>query len=144
MKYEAADALAAKGDATALDKALIALSFSDRERDWTAAFLLRLMQHEAPNVRRNGLLGVGHMARRLRPLPDRDAAAAAIKAALADPDAFVRGQADVATADLESFLGATITARATAGSGASRACDATARVAAPAPPLTAVARGTST
>ena len=104
LSHEAAEALATGGDVTALSKALISLSSSDPDLRWTADFLLRLTQHSNPNVRGNAVLGLGHLARRFRTLPNRDAAAAAVKAGLADPDAFVRGQADSAADDLGSFL----------------------------------------
>lgn len=104
LSHEAAEALAAGSDATALSKALVSLSLSDPDLRWTADFLLRLTHHSSPNVRGNALLGFGHLARRFRALPDRDAAAAAVKEGLADPDAFVRGQADSAADDLASFL----------------------------------------
>jgi len=38
-------------------------------------------------------------------VPDRDAVTAAITAGLADPDAFVRGQADAAADDFAMFIG---------------------------------------
>ncbi len=104
LSHEAAEAIATGGDAPALSKAIVSLSLSDPELHWTADFLFRLTQHPSPNVRGNALLGFGHLARRFRALPDRDAAAAAVKAGLADPDAFVRGQADCAADDLALFL----------------------------------------
>ena len=104
LSHDAAEALATGGDATALSKALVSLSLSDPDLRWTAELLLGLTHHENPNVRGNALLGLGHLARRFRALPDRDAAAAAVKAGLADANAFVRGQADSAADDLESFL----------------------------------------
>jgi hypothetical protein len=71
---------------------------------WAQAVCLQLATHPEPGVRGNAILGFGHLARRHRRL-DRDRVEPAIRDALNDPGAFVRGHADSAAEDVAAFLG---------------------------------------
>jgi hypothetical protein len=55
-------------------------------------------------VRGSALLGFGHLARRFREL-DAGRVRPLLLAGLADPDPWVRGQADAAADDAEFYLG---------------------------------------
>jgi hypothetical protein len=105
VSHEEAEALARGGDVEALSRAVVALALSDGDLPWTTAFLLSLVSHESANVRGNALLGFGHLARRFRTLPTLPLVASAIRAGLADTDAWVRGQADAAADDFQHFVG---------------------------------------
>ena len=85
----------------------IAISMDPPDDDWAEAICLRLSGHADPRVRGNAVLGLGHLARVLGTL-DLDAALPVVRAALNDPDAWVRGQADCAAHDVGHFLGVAV------------------------------------
>jgi len=82
----------------------ICVSMDPPDCAWAQEVCVRLASHADPVVRGNAILGFGHLARtcgaldaaRVRPL---------LAQALADPDAYVRGQADAAAGDVAHFLG---------------------------------------
>ena len=71
---------------------------------WAQAVCLQLATHPEPIVRGNAILGFGHLARVHRRL-DRDRVEPALRDALNDRDAYVRGHADSAAEDVTTFLG---------------------------------------
>lgn len=71
---------------------------------WAQDVCLRLASHPHFNVRGNAVLGFGHLARTCGAL-DEARVKPVVEAALRDPDAYVRGQADAAAGDIEHFLG---------------------------------------
>jgi len=68
------------------------------------AVCLQLASHADPTVRGNAILGFGHLARTVGAFRDAPAVRAAVSAALADPDAYISGQAHAAADDLAHFL----------------------------------------
>ena len=84
----------------------VALGIDDWQ--WAQAVCLQLATHPEPGVRGSAILGFGHLARRHRRL-DRDRVEPALRDALNDPDAEVRGHADSAVEDVATFLGWQIT-----------------------------------
>ena len=85
----------------------IALSLSPPEDDhpgYAEGVCRQLARHEHPNVRGNALLGFGHLARTVGIIWKPKEVRALVEAGLADPDAYVRGQAETAASDLRHFL----------------------------------------
>ena len=107
ITHEHAESLEREGDAVALSRAVLSLALSDGDVEWTTTFLLKLATHENANVRGNALLGLGHLTRRFKALPQAESVARALQAGLVDQDAFVRGQADAAVDDVEKFAAST-------------------------------------
>ena len=105
VSHEHAETIARGGDAHALSRVAVSIALADDDLDWSTAFLLTLIAHDSATVRGNALLGFGHLARRFRAIASTASVAAAIKAGLADTDAFVRGQADTAADDYGQFIG---------------------------------------
>ncbi|HOY78085.1 MAG TPA: hypothetical protein PLN33_09780 [Hyphomonadaceae bacterium] len=64
----------------------------------------RLAKHDHPNVRGNAILGFGHLARTAGIIWKPNDVRALVEAGLADPDSYVRGQAETAAGDLRHFL----------------------------------------
>ncbi len=83
--------------------AVLSAALYAEEATWAEDVCVRLAAHEHENVRGNAILGFGHIARiheqltevKVKPL---------IEAALEDPSAFVRGQAEGAKDDVKFFL----------------------------------------
>lgn len=86
----------------AIPSALVAVALNSEVLDEDYELVLRCTHTPATEVRAVALICIAHLARIHRRLPD-DRAVAIIKAALADPDPIVRGQADTAADDLEMF-----------------------------------------
>jgi hypothetical protein len=63
-----------------------------------------LARHANANVRGNAILGFGHLARTAGIIWKPAEVRALVEAGLADPDAYVRGQAEAAAGDLRHFL----------------------------------------
>lgn len=63
-----------------------------------------LARHAHPNVRGNAILGFGHLARTAGIIWKPKDVRALVEAGLADPDSYVRGQAEAAADDLRHFL----------------------------------------
>ena len=82
----------------------VSVSLYAEDREWAEAVCVRLAHHPHFNVRGNAMLGLGHLARRFGVL-DRTLVAPLVLAALDDPHAYVRGQADNALDDIRQFIG---------------------------------------
>jgi len=80
----------------------------DEHPGYAETICLRLARHTHSNVRGNALLGFGHLARTAGVIRNADEVRTLIEAGLADPDAYVSGQAEAAAGDLENFLGWTL------------------------------------
>jgi hypothetical protein len=86
---------------------VVGMNAASCDRLWAENICLRLADHKDPNVRGNAVLGLGHIARTCRALSS-DKALSAIERALADPDPYVRGQADCAADDVRQYLGVVV------------------------------------
>jgi hypothetical protein len=85
----------------------IALSMAPPEDDhpgYAESICRELARHGHPNVRGNALLGFGHLARTAGIIWKPKEVRALVEAGLADPDVYVRGQAEAAAMDLRQFL----------------------------------------
>jgi HEAT repeats len=71
---------------------------------WSESICLKLATHPDWNVRGNAILGFGHLARVCRVL-DEQSVKPLIKAALKDPNDYVRRQAHAAVFDIKHSLG---------------------------------------
>lgn len=85
----------------------IALSMEPPEADhpgYAEMICRQLAAHADPNVRGNALLGFGHLARTSGIIWKPKDVRALVEAGLADPNDYVRGQADADDDDLHHFL----------------------------------------
>jgi HEAT repeat protein len=92
-----------RGEPEELARTSLAAALHSGSAEWAQDVCLRLAQHPEPSVRGNAVLALGHIARLHRRL-DEQRVRPVITRALADGDAFVRGQADAAADDIEHFL----------------------------------------
>ena len=83
---------------------MLGMNAPDCERGWVEGICFILAEHPHFNVRGNAILGLGHVARTCGEL-DTKAAVSIIARALIDEHEFVRGQAQCAADDLETYLG---------------------------------------
>ena len=98
------DAAIARDEPRELRVAVLAVALRADDAVWAESVCERLWQHRSAGVRGNAVLGLGHIARihgqldetRVRPI---------LEAALRDPDAEVRGQAEAAADDIQQYLG---------------------------------------
>jgi hypothetical protein len=101
---EEVEAVLARGEPAELAYVAVCVSMDPPDCDWAQDVCVRLAAHADPVVRGNAVLGFGHLARtcgtldpaRVRPL---------LAQALADADAYVRGQAHAAAGDVALSLG---------------------------------------
>jgi hypothetical protein len=91
-------------DASALIRAVIAVSMNEADWRYAQDLCVKLSSHPHFNVRGNAVLGFGHIARVHRQL-DRDVVQPIIEAGLRDGDDYVRGQSLCAADDTAFFLG---------------------------------------
>src|SRR5262245_43824887 len=96
--------IVARDDPETLARAVLSACLHAEDATWAESLCERLAGHRDTAVRGNAILGLGHLARIHRHLTQASARAL-IAAALADPSAYVRGQADAAADDVEQFLG---------------------------------------
>lgn len=85
----------------------IALSMEPPEDDhpgYAESVCRQLAVHADANVRGNAILGFGHLARTAGIIWKPKEVRALVEAGLADPDAYVCGQAQAAADDLRHFL----------------------------------------
>lgn len=85
----------------------ITLSMDPPEEDfpgYAERICRKLAGHSHPNVRGNAILGFGHLARTAGIIWKPNDVRALVEAGLADPDEYVRGQAETAAGDLRHFL----------------------------------------
>lgn len=82
---------------------VIGMNAPDCDRAWAEEICRSLSSHQHFNVRGNAVLGFGHIARTCRAL-NLAVAAPIIAHALNDPDDFVRGQAECAAEDIQTYL----------------------------------------
>jgi hypothetical protein len=85
----------------------IVVSMDPPDCSWSESICLSLATHKDFNVRGNAVLGLGHLARTCRRL-DLTRALPAVAAALKDEDAYVRGHAHDAAADIKHYLGVVV------------------------------------
>jgi hypothetical protein len=104
VSREVAEQVASRATPDALSKVILAVALHEADRGWAEQFCLRFAGHTAPRVRAAALLGFGHLARRFRYL-DRFQIEPFLQAGLADPNAWVKGQAETALNDIAFFLG---------------------------------------
>jgi hypothetical protein len=105
-KYEGSQALRDaihKNDADALGPMIIAASLYEDDFDIAYGACVQLSSHPDEVVRGNAILGLGHLARLFGHLGNE--APEIVKRGMADPSAYVRGQAYAAAGDLQHFLG---------------------------------------
>jgi hypothetical protein len=101
---ESAEAALVRNEPSELLYVPVAASLYSEDLEWAQGLCARLARHPHVNVRGNAVLGFGHLARRFGRL-DRVVVEPLVREALADPDAYVSGQADAAAEDLQHFLG---------------------------------------
>ncbi len=85
----------------------IALSMEPPEEEhpgYAESICRQLAVHPHANVRGNAILGFGHLARTAGIIWRPKEVRALVEAGLADPDEYVRGQAESAADDLRHFL----------------------------------------
>jgi len=82
--------------------AVLSAALYDDDPQWAENICVRLASHETANVRRNAIMGFGHIARIHRALDAR--VKPLIERALHDEDSDVRIQADDTMDDVEHFL----------------------------------------
>jgi hypothetical protein len=99
-----AERIASCAETDVLLRAVLAVSLHDGDLAWAQGFCARFVGHPDPGVRGSALLGFGHLARRFGRL-DAERVRPLLVTGLADPDAWVRGQADTAAGDVDFFLG---------------------------------------
>jgi hypothetical protein len=111
MEYEAiesrskdeVEAAISRNDADELLYVVLSAALYADDPAWAEGICLRLAEHENFNVRGNAILGFGHIARIHRQLDGRRVKPV-LEAALRDESDYVRGHADAAADDVESFL----------------------------------------
>ncbi len=91
------------GTSEQLALAVLSVGLHDEDSAWAESFCTRLAAHASPTVRRAALLGFAHLARRFGELCE-DRVRPLVEAGLHDADAEVRGQADDAADDIETYL----------------------------------------
>jgi hypothetical protein len=92
-----------RDDPLELEGLVLDVALEGGEREWAEACCAQLARHRSALVRGNAVLGLGHLARRFGQLdPRRTRRLVAI--ALCDRSDYVRGQAESAARDLETFL----------------------------------------
>lgn len=82
---------------------VIGMNAPDCDREWAEEICYRLASHPDFNVRGNAVLGLGHIARTCRAL-NLPVALPVISRALTDAHDYVRGQAECAAEDLQTYL----------------------------------------
>ena len=92
-----------RADLEELKTVALSASLGIDDWQWAQAVCLQLATHPEPGVRANAILGFGHLARLHRRL-DRDRVEPALREALNDRDADVRGHAESAAEDVATFL----------------------------------------
>ena len=115
MRYEniasiernTAESLRHSGATDELRIAVLSVALHDPDPLWAERYCVSLSQHKDPIVRGNAILGFGHLAR-IHGHLDLSAIEPIIRAGLADQNAYVRGQADSAAGDIETFLGVSV------------------------------------
>jgi hypothetical protein len=101
------DAALARNDPEELLQLAVAIALDppeDTHPGHAERILRTLATHVHPNVRGNAILGFGHLARTAGIIWKPKDVRAFVEAGLADPDAYVRGQAEAASDDLRHFL----------------------------------------
>jgi hypothetical protein len=86
---------------------VVGMSAPGCDRAWAEGICSRLAEHSNFNVRGNAVLGFGHIARTCRAL-NLSVAVPIISQALNDPHEFVRGQAECAAEDIQTYLNVSI------------------------------------
>jgi hypothetical protein len=102
VQAEDAEAALKRNDPAELLLVAIAVGLHSEELAWSEEFCLRLARHPHFNVRGNAILSLGHLARRFKKL-NRAESIETVRGGLADADEYVRGHADSAADDIESF-----------------------------------------
>ncbi len=92
------------GDPNAADLLYVPIVVSQNSSDflWADSVCEELSNHPNPQVRGNAILGFGHLARRHRRCSSR--ARQLVAEALNDLDPYVRGHAESAIDDFQTFL----------------------------------------
>ena len=104
VSREVAEAAARAAVPEELAMVILAVSLHEPDGDWAEAYCTTLAGHADPLIRGMAIFAFGHLARVHRRL-DRSRVAPIVEAALADPDDYVRSQAESAADDLRVFLG---------------------------------------
>jgi hypothetical protein len=98
------EAAIARNDPAELLYAPIVVSMDPPDCEWAESVCVRLAVHPNPRVRANAILGFGHLARTCRKL-NKPVVRPLVESGLNDPAPEVRGQAEAAVMDLQTFLG---------------------------------------
>jgi hypothetical protein len=101
---EDVEAVLARDDPQEVLHVPIVVSLSPPDSAWAEAVCVLLASHPHPAVRGNAVLGLGHLARICRRL-DEAVVRPVVERALRDECPQVRGKAQGAADDLETFLG---------------------------------------
>jgi hypothetical protein len=104
VSREEAERAATTAPKDVLVRVILGVALNDDDWAWAETFCLRFARHPDPNIRGIALLILGHLARRFRVL-DEGRVRPPLEAGLTDPDPYVRGHAESATDDVESYLG---------------------------------------
>lgn len=110
MRYEPIPELSRQQVEAALDRddpdelsvAVLAVTLGWDDAAQAEALCLQLAEHMDQTVRGNAVLGLGHLARRFGSLSAQSVGV--VEAARSDAASYVRGQAEDARDDIDSFL----------------------------------------
>lgn len=92
-----------RDDPEELQRLAIEVALDCEDRQWAECSCADLARHRNAHVRGNALLGFGHLARRFGSL-DRRRVQRLVEKGLFARHEYVRGQAESAARDLETFL----------------------------------------
>ncbi len=92
-----------RDDPLELESLILDVALEGPEREWAEACCAQLARHRSALVRGNAVQGLGHLARRFGQL-DPNRTRRLVEVALVDRSDYVRGQAESAARDLETFL----------------------------------------
>lgn len=92
-----------EGSTEEIERALVAVALLEEDFDFALSVILGCAKSDEPGVRGTAILGLGHLARIHRRIP-ADPVADLVQAALADENAYVRGQAESAADDIAMFV----------------------------------------
>ena len=101
------EAALVRNDPDELMRCVIYVGMHAQDVGWATMVCAQLAQHARANVRGNAILSFGHLARVHRQL-DRAIVLPILERGLADPEPYVRGQAESAADDIKHFLGWTV------------------------------------
>lgn len=86
-----------------LGVAILSAALFSNDCEWGESVCVRAASYAEPPVKGNAILGFGHLARRFGDFVHPDAAVNLVERALSDSSGYVRGHAESAADDIETF-----------------------------------------